>query len=84
MELKELFYGIQSINESLLTKPMDGVRALELENWFVANGANWFFMLIGFVSMVYWLLQLKKFNDNGEEVRTSTSHSFLGKGPYED
>jgi hypothetical protein len=29
------------------------------------------------VAMVYWLGQLKKFNDNQEEDKTITSHSYL-------
>jgi hypothetical protein len=35
-------------------------------------------MLIGSVAFVYWMLQLKKFNDNKEEDTSSTSHSYLG------
>lgn len=84
MELKDVFYGIESITEALLLEPMDALRAVELDSWALANVANWLFMLIGFVAMVYWLLQLKKFNENNEEDRTSTSHAFLGKGPYND
>jgi hypothetical protein len=34
-------------------------------------------LLIGFAGLFYWLGQLKKFNDNNEEDRDSTSHSFL-------
>ncbi len=79
MSWKETFEGIQSITETLLLNPMDGVRALELENWTAANTANWLFMIIGSVAFVYWMLQLKKFNDNNEEQREIVSHSFLGE-----
>ena len=33
--------------------------------------------MIGFAGLIYWLRQLKKFNDNNEEDFDSTSHSFL-------
>jgi len=38
---------------------------------------NWLFMIIGFIAMLYWMGQLKIFNENGEEDKTSTSHSYL-------
>jgi hypothetical protein len=34
-------------------------------------------LTIGLVAGTYWVLQLKKFNDSGEEDTDSTSHSFL-------
>jgi hypothetical protein len=34
-------------------------------------------MIIGAVAMVYWMLQLKKFNDSGEEDKEATAHSFI-------
>jgi hypothetical protein len=39
---------------------------------------SWLLMAIGFVAFIYWMGQLKKFNDNNEEDKSSTSHSFLG------
>jgi Tfp pilus assembly protein PilO len=57
--------------------PFDALRALELENWFAANTMSWILLVIGFVAMVYWMLQLKTFNDNNEEDKSISSHSFL-------
>ena len=34
-------------------------------------------MIIGFVAMVYWMLQLKSFSDNNEEDKSISSHSYL-------
>jgi len=76
--MKDFFYAIQDLFVDVLFLPFDGLRALELENWTAANVMNWFFMLIGSVAFVYWMLQLKKFNDNNEEDTSSTSHSYLG------
>ncbi|MFC5047724.1 uracil phosphoribosyltransferase [Aquimarina hainanensis] len=76
--MKEFFEGIQSLFENVLFLPMHYFRSLELENWTMANIMNWLFMLIGFVAFIYWMKQLQKFNDNNEEDRDQTSHSFLG------
>ena len=35
------------------------------------------FVNIGMVAFVYWMLQLKKYNDNGEEDKSISSHSYL-------
>lgn len=75
--MKDFFYGIQDLFVDVLFAPFDALRALELENWFAANGVNWLFMIIGFVAFVYWMGQLKKFNNNNEEDKSITSHSYL-------
>jgi len=77
MTWKGVFEGIQSIAEDVLFVPYDMLRAIELDNWWLANIMSWALMLIGFVAFIYWMGQLKNFNDNDEEDKTSTSHSFL-------
>lgn len=78
MALRDVFYGIQDFSEEVLFAPFNALRALELESWAAANVLNWIFMLVCFSALVYWMLQLKKFNDNNEEDVSSTSHAFLG------
>ena len=78
MAFRDIFYAIQEFTEEVLFAPFNALRALELENWTAANVMNWLFMLIGSVAFVYWMIQLKKFNDNNEEDTSSTSHSYLG------
>ena len=47
---------------------MDWFRALELDNWFLANIVSWVFLLwSGLVAFSYWMKQLKTFNDNKED-----------------
>ncbi|MBR9913525.1 MAG: uracil phosphoribosyltransferase [Algicola sp.] len=75
--MKDFFYAIQDLFVNFLFAPFDALRALELENWWSANILSWIFIIIGIVAMVYWMLQLKKFNDNNEEDKTVTSHSYL-------
>ncbi|MCD2258222.1 DUF6341 family protein [Psychroserpens luteolus] len=75
--MKDFFYAIEDLFVNILFAPFDALRALELENWWTANMLSWIFIIIGIVAMVYWMLQLKKFNANNEEDKSVTSHSYL-------
>ncbi|MGZ0015649.1 DUF6341 family protein [Yeosuana sp. AK3] len=75
--MKDFFYAIEDLFVNVLFAPFDALRALELENWVGANVISWIFILIGFVAFVYWMLQLKSFNDNNEEDKSISSHSYL-------
>ena len=75
--MKDFLYAIQDLFVDVLFAPYDALRALELENWFGANTISWIFIIIGFVAMVYWMLQLKGFNDNNEEDKSISAHSYL-------
>jgi len=75
--MKDFFYAIQDLFVNVLFAPFDALRALELENWFAANIVSWLFVLIGFVAFLYWMKQLKGYNDNNEENKSITSHSYL-------
>ncbi|WP_372754724.1 uracil phosphoribosyltransferase [Mariniflexile sp.] len=75
--MKDFFYAIQDLFVNVLFAPMDYLSALELENWFAASAISWIFVIIGFAAMVYWMKQLKTFNDNNEEDKSISSHSFL-------
>ncbi|NNK11441.1 MAG: uracil phosphoribosyltransferase [Flavobacteriaceae bacterium] len=73
--MSSFFYGIEDLFVNYLFWPYDALRYME--NWWTSNTINWLFMIIGAVAMVYWLMQLKKFNDNQEEDKSITSHSYL-------
>ena len=75
--MKDFFYAIQDLFVNVLFAPLDALRALELENWWAANFMNWLFMLVGLVAFIYWMGQLKKFNNNNEEDKSISSHSYL-------
>ncbi|MCW8980247.1 MULTISPECIES: hypothetical protein [Altibacter] len=77
MTWKGFFEGIQSFAEDVLFLPYDALR-LGVDSWWISNIVSWLLMLIGVVAFIYWMGQLKKFNDNGEEDKSSTSHSYLG------
>ena len=82
MTFTEVFRGIQDFTEDVLFLPFNALRELELETWFGANIMSWIFMAIGFAAFIYWMLELKKFNDNNEEDRSSTSHPYFGGDRY--
>jgi len=75
--MKEFFYAIQDLFVNVLFAPFDALRSLELESWLGANVMSWIFLLIGLVAFVYWMRELKKFNDSGEEDKSISSHSYL-------
>ena len=75
--MKAFFEGIQSLFVDFLFKPLDGLRALELVSWFGAKTLNWIFMIICTAAIVYWIKQLRIFDDAGTENQDTTAHSFL-------
>lgn len=75
--MKDFFYAIQDLFVNVLFAPYDALRAIELDNWWVANIVSWILIIIGIVAFVYWMFQLKKFEDNNEEDKSITSHSYL-------
>jgi len=75
--MKDLFEVIEDFFVNVAFAPFDALRALELENWFFANGINWLFSIICIVAVIYWMLQLKKFDNNNEEDKSISSHSYL-------
>ena len=75
--MKDFFYAIRDLFVDVLFAPLDALRKLELESWFGANFMSWIFMAVGFVAFVYLMLQLKKYNDNNEEDKSISSHSYL-------
>ncbi|HEY9185073.1 MAG TPA: uracil phosphoribosyltransferase [Salegentibacter sp.] len=76
--MKDFFEGIAWLFEEVLFVPLEALRELELNSWWAANAINFIFVLIGLAAFFYWMKQLKKFNDNNEENRDPSAHSFLG------
>lgn len=75
--MKAFFEGIQSLFVDFLFIPHDFFRKLELTTWFGANIINWIFMGICAYYIVYWIKQLRIFDDAGTEGQDTTAHSFL-------
>jgi hypothetical protein len=75
--MKSFFEAIQYLFVDILFTPLDFLRSLELSSWFVANSINWIFVIICASALVYWIKQLKIFEDAGTEKQDTTAHSFL-------
>jgi hypothetical protein len=73
--MTSLFKAIEDLFVNFLFLPFDALRAMD--SWWGASMLNWIFVVIGFVAMIYWMLQLKDFNKKGEEDKSVTAHSFL-------
>lgn len=75
--MKDFFYAIEDLFVNVLFLPFDALRAMQLDNWWAANIMSWLFIIIGLVAFVYWMLQLKGYNDRNEEDKSISSHSYL-------
>jgi hypothetical protein len=75
--MKDFFYAIQDLFVNILFSPFDALRALELDNWFAANAMSWIFIIIGFIAFGYWMKQLRTYDNNNEEDKTVSAHSYL-------
>ena len=75
--MKAFFEAIQYFFEEILFAPLDFLRSLELENWWLANLLSWIFILIASVFFVYWLGQLRKFSKKNDDRKDVVSHSFF-------
>ena len=73
--MRAFFEGIEDLFVNVLFWPYDFFRFME--SWWTSNLINWLFLIIGTVAMVYWIMELKKFNDRGEEDKSITAHSYL-------
>ncbi|SDM10700.1 DUF6341 family protein [Kriegella aquimaris] len=73
--MKAFFEGIQDLFVNYLFAPYDFFRFMD--NWWTANIVNWILFIVVAVAFVYWMLQLKQYNDNGEEDKSISSHSYL-------
>jgi hypothetical protein len=75
--MKAFFEGIQTLFVDYLFLPFDFFRSTELSSWSGANTLNFIFVIICFVALVYWTIQLKLHRSNNEENQDTTAHSFL-------
>lgn len=62
--------GIASLFENVLFIPLDALRALELDSWWLANFVSWIFLIITFVALIYWLRKLVEFDESTEVTHT--------------
>lgn len=67
--MKDFFEGIASLFQDFLFIPFHFLRIeIQPESWITANALNFIFLLIGSVLFVYWMMQLKKFNEDTRDI----------------
>jgi len=76
MEFKDLFEAIEFLFVEILFIPFDFIR-LEISNWFIQNIINFSLMIVVSAALVYWTLELIKYDKRGDEKKDITAHSFL-------
>ena len=76
MEFKDLFESIEFLFVEVLFIPFDFIR-LDISSWLIQNGINFTFMLVISAALLYWTLELIKYDKKGEEKKDVTAHSFL-------
>ncbi len=74
---KNFFESIAYLFEEILFIPFNFLREMQLDSWWLANIVSWIFLFSGIVASIYWIRQLKIFDDRGEENKDISSHSFL-------
>ena len=76
MEFKDLFEAIEFLFVDVLLIPFDLIR-LEISNWIIQNALNFTFVIIISAALIYWTLELVKYDKKGEKNKDVTAHSFL-------
>ena len=76
MEFKDIFEAIEFLFVEILFIPFDFIR-LDISSWLIQNGINFTFMLVISAALLYWTLELIKYDKKGEEKKDVTAHSFL-------
>ena len=74
---KNFFESIAFLFEEILLVPFNFLREMQLDSWWFANIVSWIFLFSGIVASIFWIRQLKIFDDKGEENKDISSHSFL-------
>ena len=76
MEFKDLFEAIEFLFVEVLFLPLDFIR-LDISNWIIQNAINFTFIIVISAALVYWTLELVKYDKKGDEMKDVTAHSFL-------
>ena len=75
--MTSFFEALDYLFVKILFAPMDLLRGLELNNWWLGNIVTWIFIIICFLATYYWIKQLQIFKRNNEDEQDTTAHSFL-------
>ena len=74
--MKELFEAIEFLFVEILFFPFDFIR-LDITSWTFQNVINFSFIFIISAALVYWTLELVKYDKKEGKETEVTAHSFL-------
>ena len=77
--MKEFFEFIEFLFVDILFLPFDVIR-LDIANWFLQNAINFSFMLVISAALIYWTLELVKYDKNeGKKLKLQLTPFFSSK-----
>ena len=74
--MKELFEAIEFLFVEILFFPFDFIR-LDITSWIFQNTINFSFIFIISAALIYWTLELVKYDKKEGKESEVTAHSFL-------
>ena len=74
--MKEFFEAIEFLFVEILFFPFDFIR-LDITSWIFQNAINFSFIFIISAALVYWTLELVKYDKKEGKESEVTAHSFL-------
>ena len=76
MDFIDIFEAIEFLFVEVLFIPFDFIR-LDISSWLIQNIVNFTFMTVIVSALIYWTLELVKYDKKGDEKKDVTAHSFL-------
>ena len=76
MDFIDIFEAIEFLFVEVLFIPFDFIR-LDITSWLIQNIVNFTFMTVITSALIYWTLELVKYDKKGDEKKDVTAHSFL-------
>ena len=74
--MKEFFEAIEFLFVEILFFPFDFIR-LDITSWIFQNSINFSFIFVISAALVYWTLELVKYDKREGKETEVTAHSFL-------
>ena len=74
--MKEFFEAIEFLFVEILFFPFDFIR-LDITSWIFQNAINFSFIFIISAALIYWTLELVKYDKKEGKETEVTAHSFL-------
>ncbi len=74
--MKEFFEAIEFLFVEILFFPFDFIR-LDITSWIFQNAINFSFIFVISAALIYWTLELVKYDKKEGKETEVTAHSFL-------